>query len=90
MHRDLAQRNLQGSQAAGIGRQATAVGAAIMGHDIARQYGCSSTQARLKQLCKEKCLVQSGNKDDQVLRLLFHEMGTRTAKRAANTEMIVQ
>lgn len=56
-----------------------------MSNDIARNYGCARG---LKELCKNKLLVQSANKYDQALRLLHAEFGTGTAKRAS-TETVV-
>ena len=54
----------------------------LVANDKALNYG-EERQACLKSQCKERLLVQSGNKYDQVLRLLHNEYGTGTVKRAA-------
>lgn len=47
----------------------------LMGHEFSQELGASSA-GYLKQQCKEKLLVQSGNKYDFILRLLNYQCST--------------
>ena len=60
----------------------------LMGSEGASALGLRNL-AYLKGQLKEKLLVQSGSKFDQVLRLLHHEHGTGAVKRAATETVVV-